>query len=115
MLDRYADINGPPAALQSVSVDDSTTALSSATTTLSSPSNLAAVVASASRSSQTVTLTATFGTGVANFTHKRIVVHNVVAGSVTGTSATVQFGHDQQSITKDSTMSITYTVALAVS
>lgn len=116
MLDRYGNLSGPPAAIQSLSVDDSTTALSAGTTTLGSPTNLATDdFDSISRSGQTVTITSTFAVGVANFTHRRLVVHNAAAASVTGTSATVQFGHDQQTIIKNSTTQVTYTVQIIVS
>lgn len=111
LLDRWANINGPPAAVQSMSVDDSTTLLNDSTTNLGSPANLAAVAFdSLTRSGQTLTAVATFGTGAANFTHRRIVLHNIASGSVTGTSATVMIGHDQQTINKNSSTSIAYSM-----
>lgn len=115
--DRLFSLGTPPTQIISASVDDSTTALSSSTTTLGSPTNLSAVAFDALpvRSGQTVTATFTFPVGSANFTHKRIVLHNIAFGSVTGTSATVMCGHDAQSIIKNSTVAITYTVALLLS
>lgn len=113
LLDRGFALSGPPAAIQSGSVDDSTTTLTAGTTTLGSPSNFAADdFDTASRSGLTVTVTFSFGTAAANFTHRRIVIHNVAAASVTGTSATVICGHDQQSIVKNSSTQITYTFQL---
>ena len=113
MLDRYANIGGPPAHPQAMSVDDSTDAFGPSTTTLGSPANLAAAgFDSVTRSGQTLTFVATFATGVANFIHKRICVHNAAPGAVTGVSATFQFGHDQQSIQKNNQTQLTYTVQL---
>lgn len=112
LLDRWGNISGPPNPLLSMSVDDSTTALAVTTTTLSSPTNLTAVAFdSLTRVNQTLTAVATFAAGVANYTHRRIILHNIAAGSVTGTSASFQLGHDQQTIVKNSSTAITYSVA----
>lgn len=113
MLDRAGSINGPPGAFQSVSVDDSNTLGGVGTTTLGSPTNLAADdFDSISRSGQTLTVTASFDAATANFTHKRIIVHNVAAASVTGVSASVMYGHDQQSNQKNSSTAVTYSLEL---
>lgn len=113
ILDRAFSLSGPPAAILCGSVDDSTTLLAASTTTLSSPSNFNADdFDSVSRSGQTVTVTFSFGTSVANYTHKRLVLHNIAAASVTGTSANVIGGHDQQSIAKNSSTTVTYTMQL---
>ncbi len=113
LLDRGGSIGGPPAAFQSLSVDDSDTLGGTSTTTLSSPTNVAADdFDSISRSGQTLTITASYAAGVANFTHKRIIVHNAAAASVTGTSATVMYGHDQQTNIKNSSTALTYSVQL---
>lgn len=98
--------------LQSMAVDDSSTALVAGATTLGSPTNVAVVNfdSTPTRSAQTVTHLATFGTGVANFTHRRITLHNAVAGSVTGSSVTLCMGVDGQSITKTTDFAVTYTM-----
>lgn len=112
MLDRYANIGGPPSAPLSGSVDDSTTLLSAATTTLGSPANFAADdFDSISRSGQTLTVTFSFASGATAFTHRRLVIHNAAAAAVTGTSASVQYGHDQQSVVVTGT-AVTYSVEL---
>lgn len=112
LLDRGGDL-GSVEAFQSLSVDDSNTLGSASTTTLGSPTNLAVDdFDSISRSGQTLTVTASFAAGVANFTHKRLIVHNLAAASVTGTSASVMYGHDQQTNQKNSSTSLTYTVEL---
>lgn len=92
------------AAWQSISVDDSATALTAGTTTLGSPVNVETndFDATPTRSAQTVTHLVTFTTAEANFEIKRIVIHNAAAASVTGASTTVVAGVDGQSITKTS-------------
>jgi hypothetical protein len=115
-LDRYGNISGPPAALQSGSVDDSAVVFGTGTTNLGNPVNLAAAAFdSISRAGNVLTVTFTLGTGVANFIHKRIAVHNAAAGAVTGASNTVQYGHDQQSVQKTNTTSISYSLQLQAS
>lgn len=90
------------AALQSVSVDDSATALGTATTNLGSPTNLAVrdFDATPTRSNETVTHEVTFPTTEANFNIERIVIHNAPAASVNGTSNTVFGGVDGQNLQK---------------
>lgn len=100
------------AAVQSMAVDDSATSFLATDTSLGSPSNVAAKAfdSTPSRSSQTVTHVATFATTDANFTVRRISLHNEVAGSVTGASTTLFSGIDSQSITKTSDFSMTITI-----
>lgn len=109
-------------AIQSMSVDDSTVAFANGDTALNSGgavSNQADADFDQTpiRTNQTVSHTATFGTGVANFTIRRIAIHNAVAASVSSSSTTLVGGVDGQSLTKTSdlvaifTIDITYTDA----
>lgn len=93
------------------SFDDSTTALSSSTTQLGSPSNEfdAAFDATPTESSQTVITVTTIPTGSGNFTIKRLIEHDDTAANVTGSSTTVFGGVDAQSLTKDSSFSLAVT------
>lgn len=114
--DRASGINGPPAAILSMSVDDSATALAAGTTTLSSPTNMLAKAFDAtfpSRAAQTVSHKTTYEKTEANFTVKRVVLHNIAAGSVTGTSTNVIAGIDGQSLTKTSAFKLAFTIDLA--
>lgn len=112
MLDRFANISGPPTALLCGAVDDTSGAtLSTSTTNLGSPANLAAAsFDSLTRSGQTLTAVFTFAAGVATFTHRRISTHNIAAGSLTGTANAFMVGHDQQTIVKDASTAVTYSV-----
>lgn len=103
------------AALQSMAVDDSSTAFIASHTTLLSPTNLAvnAFDATPTRSAQTVTHLCTFTTAQANFTIRRISLHNAAFGSVTGASVTLYGGVDGQSITKTSDFSVTFTLRIS--
>lgn len=100
--------------IRSMSVDDSAVAFTATDTTLGSPTNEADADfdTTPTRSAQTVTHVATFGTGVANFNIKRIALHNAAAASVTGSSTTLCAGIDGQSLTKTSDFSMTITVKI---
>lgn len=98
-----------------MSVDDSTVAFTDTDTALDDGgvvSNEADVDfdATPTRSGQTVSHVATFGTGVANFTIKRIALHNAAAASVTTASDTLVAGLDGQTFGKTSSFSITFTL-----
>lgn len=102
-------------ALQSLSVDDGTGAFAAGTTNLGSPTNLAVsnFDATPTLSGEVSTHTATFAAGEANFEIKRIALHNVVEGSVNGTSDTLFGGVYGHSLTKtpDFSMELVMTVA----
>jgi hypothetical protein len=105
------------AALQSISVDDSSTAFAATDTALNSGgavTNEADVDfdSTPTRSSQTVTHLGTFGTGVANFTIRRVAIHNAAAASVTTSSTSLVAGIDGQSLTKTSDFSMTFTMSI---
>lgn len=112
MVGRLSSTADGFAALQSVSVDDSSTALSAGTTSLGSPTNLAVrnFDATPTRSNMTVTHEVTFPTTEANFTIRRIVIHNAAAASVNGTSTTACMGIDSQQLTKTSDFSVKFTL-----
>lgn len=87
ILDRLFGLGTPPAALSSLGVGTDSTATAAAQTQLN-PSVAGSVLIqalspAASRASQTVTATTTFGTGVANFTWNEAGLFN---GTVNGTS-----------------------------
>ena len=100
------------AAVQSMTVDDRSTAFASGNTTLGSPTNVTAKAfdATPTRTNQRITHVATFATTEANFTIRRIALHNAAAGSVTGSSTTLFSGIDGQSITKTSDFSMSITI-----
>jgi len=108
------------AAIQSLSVDDSSNAFAAGDTALNSGGAVsneadADFDATPTRSSQTVTHVATFGTGVANFTIRRVALHNAAAASVSASSTTLVAGIDGQSLTKTSDFSMTFTVTVEYS
>lgn len=114
--DRLAGINGPPAAVLSMAVDDKATAFAAADTDLagasapSNPTNIYAFGFDAtypSRASQTVTYRGTIATGSGNFTIRRVSLHNIASGSVTATSDTLVAGVDGQALTKTSSFALT--------
>lgn len=110
------------AAILSMSVDDSSTAFAAGDTALNSGGAVTNEAdldfdATPTRSSQTVSHIATFGTGSANFTIRRIALHNAAAASVSTSSVTLVAGIDGQSLAKTTdftlaiTVRITYTTA----
>lgn len=114
-LDRLFAINGPPAAIQSMSVDDATGAFAAGNTKLNDGAGFTQLVAqafdsTATRSAQTVSATTTYATGVANFTIRRVALHFAASGSVTASSTTLFGGVDGQSITKTSDFSLAITL-----
>ena len=114
-LDRLFAINGPPAAVQSMAVDDATEAFQAADTKLNDGTGYTQHVAqafdsAATRASQTVSATTTYGTGTANFTIRRISLHYAASGSVTASSTTLFGGIDGQSLTKTTDFSLAITL-----
>lgn len=63
-------------------------------------------------SSQTVTHVTTFATGEANFTIRRILLHDDAAGNVTASSTTLVGGVDGQAFTKTSDFSVAITLTI---
>lgn len=102
-------------AIQTMAVDDSSTSFLTTHTDLGTPTNVVAVAfdSTPTRSSQTVTHIATFSSAQANFTIRRISLHNAASGSVTGSSTTLCAGIDAQSITKTSDFTMTITITIA--
>ena len=105
------------AAIESMAVDDDSAAFSAGDDSLDdagggAPANVATsnFDQTPTRTGQTVSHAATFGTGAANFTIRRVSLHNDVAANVSGTSVTLVGGIDGQSITKTSDFSMTITV-----
>lgn len=105
------------AAIQSMSVDDSSNAFTATDTALNDGGAVANEAdadfdATPTRSAQTTTHIATFGTGAANFTIRRVALHNDTAANVTTSSTTLTAGIDGQSVTKTSDFSSTITVKI---
>ena len=100
--------------IQVMSVDDSSTAFSAATTSLGSPSNVfdLAFDSTPTESGQTISHVATVPTGSGNFTIRRIAMHDDTATNVTGSSTTFVCGVDGQALTKTSDFSMQITLKL---
>lgn len=123
-LDRIA-INASQAAgydaaryIRSFTVDDSTTAFTQTSTTLSSPTNLykrAFDATPAAPSSQVVTHVVTIPAADAAFTHRRIALHDDTTTNVTGSSTTLVAGIDGLQITKPGDVPFEYRVSLTYS
>jgi len=101
------------------SVDDNATGFTATDTALDSVgtvTNSAAVAfdATPTRSAQTTTHVFTFGTGVANFTHKRVALHNLASGSVTASSTSLVGGTDGLTFAKTSAFVVEYSVTIAL-
>lgn len=106
------------AAIQSMAVDDGTSAFAAGHTALNAtttPSNFVAADfdATPTRSGQVVSHAVTFATTEANFAIKRISLHNAAAASVSVSSTTLVGGIDNQSLTKTSDFTLTLTVELS--
>lgn len=112
VLDRLFGLSGPPAAISSVGVGTDNTAAALGQTKLN-PTVTGSVLiqtadAGTSRTAETVTITSTFGTGVANFTWAEAGLFN---GNVNGTSLMfnrVVIGP----FTKTSAVTIVYTTTI---
>lgn len=98
--------------IQTMSWDDSTTALAAGTTTLSSPVNLYDAVfdAAPARTGQTIAHVMTIPIGSGNFTGRRTITHDDTPANVTGTSTTVVSGVDGQLLTKNADFSLAITI-----
>lgn len=64
------------------------------------------------RTNQTVSHVATYGTGDANFTIRRVSLHNLAAGSITANTSSLIGGVDGQSLTKTTSFSLEITLNL---
>lgn len=105
------------AVIASMSVDDSTVAFVAGDTALNSGGAVTNEAdldfdATPTRSNQTVSHTATFGTGTANFTIRRIALHNAAAASVTTSSTTLVAGIDGQALAKTADFTLAITVRI---
>lgn len=113
--DILAGINGPPAKVQSMSVDDGG-AFAAGNTKLNDGAGFTQFVAVAmdatfpSRAGAVLSFQGTFSTSQGNFGIKRVALHNIAFGSVTASSATLFGGVDTQSLTKTSDFSLTLKV-----
>ncbi|MFO1532792.1 MAG: hypothetical protein ABR562_03700 [Thermoplasmatota archaeon] len=113
-------INGPPAKLQTMAVDDATGALAAGNTKLNDRAGYTQLVAKAfdttpTRSAQTVTCITTFSTSEANFTIRAVTLHNTVAGSTTATSTGLWGGIDGQTFGKTSDFALAITLQVLFS
>lgn len=113
-------INGPPAKLQTMAMDDATGAFAAGNTKLNDAAGYTQLFAAAfditpTRSGATVTCIMTAGTGSANFTIRRVSLHNTVAGSTTASSTGLWGGIDGQAITKTTDFSLATTVQVTFS
>lgn len=122
--DRASGVAGAGAAVTTMAVDDGTRSLAAADVDCSStgsggsaPTNFVsqAFDATPTRAGQTVTHVVTLAVGTANFTIKRVTLHNAAAGSVTGTSSTLISGIDALSLTKTSSFTLKLSVTLTYS
>ncbi|WP_373092348.1 hypothetical protein [Zhongshania sp.] len=105
------------AAIQSLAADDGTVAFAAAHTAINSGgavTNQADVDfdATPTRAGQVITHVATFPTGSANFTIRRLSLHNAAAASVSASSTTLVSGIDGQSLTKTSDFSLEVTITI---
>lgn len=103
--------------IQTMSVDDSSTAFAAGNTALNSGGAVTneydqALDGTPTRSGQVISHVMTIPTGQGNFTIRRIALHDDTATNVTTSSSTLVAGIDGQSFTKtsDFTFGITFTL-----
>lgn len=105
--------------IRTISVDDSSVAIAATDDALDdggAVTNQTDVASdAATRSGQTITHSGTFGTGVANFTIRRITLHDDTTTNVTTSSTTLVGGVDGQSFTKTSDFTFTPTIKITYS
>jgi hypothetical protein len=106
--DRASSVAGAGAAIQTLAVDDSTTAFTATDTNCGSPTNFfdKAFDATPTRSSQTVSHVATLTTGEYNQRIRRVTLHNDTTSNVTGSSNTLVAGIDGLDLLKQNTFSL---------
>lgn len=114
---RASDTADGFAVIASLSVDDSDAAFSAGDTTLNSSGLVTNETTldfdtTPTRVNQTVSHSATFDERVANFTIKRIALHNAAADIVSQSSDTLVAGIDGQSLTKSVDFKLTITVKI---
>lgn len=107
-------------AIQSMSVDDQGTGFSATDDALDDAGAVsneadADFDSTPSRSGETFSHTATFGTSEANFEIQRVALHNDTAANVSTSSTTLVGGVDGQSLTKTSDFSLTVTLDISYS
>lgn len=122
--DASSDADFTSTGIEAMTVDDESTQFSATDDSLddatgSAPGNFAETAFDSEpdrdpvgdgSTSETVRHTATYATGEANFTIRRIALHNAGTGSVSETSATLVGGIDNQAITKNSDFTLTIDV-----
>lgn len=106
--------------IQVLAVDDNSTGFGSGNTALDDVGTVtneadAAFDNTPSRTDEIVTHEATFSTGVANFTHRRVSLHDDTAANVSASSDTLVTGVDGFALTKTSDFEMTYTVTITYS
>lgn len=99
------------------SVDDSAVAFAQTDTALNTGGAVTNMFdqvfgATPTESGQTITHTWTIATGNANFTHRRVALHDDTTTNVTTASATLVAGIDGFSLTKTADFTVTYTCNL---
>lgn len=103
--------------IQTIAVDDATEAFLAADTKLNDGTGFTqefdqALTSTPTESGQTITHVTTLATGSANFTIKRISLHDDTAANVSGSSTTLFGGVDGQSLTKTTDFTLTITLKL---
>jgi hypothetical protein len=103
--------------IQTMSVDDSSVAFAAGHTALNSGGAVTneddVALATPTRTGQVISHVGTFGTGVANFTIRRVALHDDTIGNVTTSSTTLVAGIDGQSFTKSSDFSMVFTLTIS--
>lgn len=103
--------------IQTMSVDDSSTAFAAGNTALNSGGAVAnefdqAFDATPTRSGQTVSHVMTIPLASAIFTIRRIALHDDTAATVLSSTSTIVCGIDGQSLTKTADFTLTFTVTV---
>lgn len=102
--------------IQTLSVDDSSTAFAAAHTALNTGGAVTNMfdqaLSTPTESGQTIIHTTTIGSGDGNFTIRRIALHDDTAANVTTSSTTLAMGIDGQAIVKSSDFTVTITCRL---
>lgn len=113
---RFSGITGAnsSAAITMVADSKASAFAASDTTIAASTKKAKAFDSTPTRSSQTVTYLTTFTSTEANFTIKRLSVHNLAAASVSSNSTSLLFGIDSQTLTKTTSFSLAVTLQLTL-
>lgn len=112
IANRASGITGSnSSAVVSMVVDSSTAAFAAGNTTIAASTKQAkAFDATPTRSNQTVSHITTYTATQANFTIRRVSLHNLTAASVSSNSASLVGGIDGQSFTKTNSFTLEITI-----